>query len=265
MIDVAHDGDDRRARQQVRRIVRGIEHALFDVGLGDAPHGVAELLGDELGGIGVDRVGDLRHVALLHEDADHVDRALGHAIGQFLNRDRLGDRHFADDLFLGLAVAVAAHALDAAAERGDRAFAHLVGGKGGDDGEPAAALFAAAAGAAWARAPAAPAAPPRRALRGASSSSASSAGRAPPGFAAAVVGAEALLGDFVGLALGFFVVLAAFFFVALARFRRSRARRARLLRGSGERGPLPRRSCVLRPRADAHRRARERARCAPRR
>ena len=41
-----------------------------------------------------------------------------------------------------------------------------------------------------------------------------------PGFAGDGLGAEALLGDFVGLALGFFVVLAALFFVALARFRR---------------------------------------------
>jgi hypothetical protein len=73
VIDVAHDGDDRRARQQVRRIVRSIEHALFDVRFGDAPHGVTKLLGDELGGVGVDRIGDLRHVTLLHQDADHVD------------------------------------------------------------------------------------------------------------------------------------------------------------------------------------------------
>ena len=60
---------------------------------------------------------------------------------------------------------------------------------------------------------------PRRAVRGASSSSASSAGRAAG--AAGALGfflAEALLGDFVGLALGFFLVLAAFFFLVLARF-----------------------------------------------
>ena len=159
VIDVAHDGDDRRARQQVRRIVRRVEHALFDVGLGDAAHGVAEFLGDELGGVGVDRVGDLRHVTLLHQDADHVDRALGHAVGQFLDGDRLREDHFAGDLFLRLAVAVAGHALDAAAERSDRAFAHFVGGKRGYDGEAAAALFAAGRGSAWAPAPGVP---PRR-------------------------------------------------------------------------------------------------------
>ena len=90
------------ARQQVGRIVGRVEHAFFDVGLGDAAHGVAEFFGDELGGIGVDRIGDLRHVTLLHQDADHVDGALGHAVGQFLDGDRLRDRHFAGDLFLRL-------------------------------------------------------------------------------------------------------------------------------------------------------------------
>ena len=141
VIDVAHDGDDGRARLQVRRIVRSIEHALFDIRFGDTPHGVTELLGDDLGGVGVDRIGDLRHVTLLHEDADHVDRALGHAIGQLLDGDCFRNRHFADDLFLRLAVAVAGHALDAPAEGGNRAFAHLVGGKSGHDGEPTATFL----------------------------------------------------------------------------------------------------------------------------
>ena len=87
---------------QVRRIIRRIEHAFFDVGFGDAAHGVAKLFGDELGGIGVDRVGDLRHMALLHQDAHHVDGALGHTVGEVLDRDGLGDGHFARDLLLRL-------------------------------------------------------------------------------------------------------------------------------------------------------------------
>ena len=121
-----------------------VEHALFDVGLGDAADGMTELLGDELGGVGVDRIGDLRHVTLLHQDADHVDAALGHAIGELLDRDGLRDRHFARDLFLGL-VAMTGHALHAPAEGGDRALAHFVGRKRGDHGQSAAALFGAAA------------------------------------------------------------------------------------------------------------------------
>ena len=59
VVDVAHDGDDRRARRQLRRIVGDVEQAFLDVGFGDALDGVAEFLGDELGGVGVDHVVDL--------------------------------------------------------------------------------------------------------------------------------------------------------------------------------------------------------------
>ena len=81
MIDVAHDGDDRCARQELLRIVRDIEHAFFDVCLGDSPDGVTQFFGDELCRIGVDRVRARRHVALLHKHAHDIDRAFGHAIG----------------------------------------------------------------------------------------------------------------------------------------------------------------------------------------
>ena len=39
-----------------------VEQALFDVGFGHALDGVAEFLGDQLGGVGVDHVGDLVHL-----------------------------------------------------------------------------------------------------------------------------------------------------------------------------------------------------------
>ena len=216
VIDVAHDGDDRRARQQVRWIVRRVEHAFFDVGFGDAAHGVAEFLGDELGGVGVDRIGDLRHVPLLHQDADHVDRALGHAVGQLLDGDRLRDSHFTGDLFLRLVVAMAADALDAAAERSHRAFAHLVGSKGRHDSQPAAAFFGTDARCLGRR---------RRTRRYAATAGAARSllflgfeyGTSAR-FCQGCLGAEALLGNLVGFSLGFFVVFAALFFVTLARF-----------------------------------------------
>ena len=65
---------------------------------GDAADGVAHLLGDQLGGVGVDHVGDLDHLALLHQQLDHVDGALGHAVGELLDGDRLGNDHLAHDL-----------------------------------------------------------------------------------------------------------------------------------------------------------------------
>ena len=218
VVDVAHDGDDGRARLQFGRIVRNAEHAFFDIRLGDAPHRVTKLLGDQLGGIGVDRVRAGRHVALLHEQPHHVDGALGHAIGQFLDGDRFGNRHFADDLFLRLGVAQAAPAPLAAAEGGVGAFTHFVGGKRGDDGKLAAALFTAAAlrlgcGGGPHACAAGAAARARRFLfllqidaRGAR-------------LGQRGLGAEALVGDLGGLLLCLVLVRAAFRFLQFARFR----------------------------------------------
>ena len=38
---------------------------------------------------------DLEELALLHQELDHVDGALGHAVGELLDGDRLGDDHLA--------------------------------------------------------------------------------------------------------------------------------------------------------------------------
>ena len=48
VIDMAHDGDDRRPRHQMSVGVRRVEQAFLDVRFGDALDRVAELLGDEL-------------------------------------------------------------------------------------------------------------------------------------------------------------------------------------------------------------------------
>ena len=219
MVDVAHDGDDRRTRLQHGRVVRHVEQALFHVGFRHAAHGMAHFLGEELGGVGVEHVVDGRHLPLLHQQANDVDRALGHAVGQFLDGDRLGDRDFTHQLFFRLVRSMALEPLGAAAERGDRAFAHLVGAQCGDERETAALLFGAGARSGRTRGDR---------TRGAATGTA----RHPRrffflGFEGRTGGrrllhfilAEALLGDFAGLALGFFVVLAALFFVVLARFR----------------------------------------------
>ena len=83
-------------------LVRDVEHAFLDVGLGDAANRVAEFGGDQFGRIGVDHVARLQDLALLHEVLDDVDRALGHALRQFLDGDRLGQHHFAQDLLARL-------------------------------------------------------------------------------------------------------------------------------------------------------------------
>ena len=224
MVDVAHDGHDRRPRLQRRGIVGGVEQAFLDVGLGDAPHRVAELLGEQLRGVGVDRVGDLRHLALLHQELDHVDAALRHAVGEFLDGDGLRNGDFAHELFLLLAVAMAGHALRAAAERRDRTLAHLVGAERGDEGQAAALLRRAGARRLGRRG---------GTRRGAAGAAAGRAAIVVVGFGrerardrrrgrrswpcGLFLAAEALLGDLVGLALGLFVVAAAIFLGALAR------------------------------------------------
>ena len=70
----------------------------LDVALGDAPQAMAELVDDELGGVGVDHLVDGRHHAHLHQRLDHVGAALGHAVGELLHGDRLGHHHVAHDL-----------------------------------------------------------------------------------------------------------------------------------------------------------------------
>ena len=111
VVDVAHDGHDRRARLAgCRSSSLAPMKPVFNVGFRDALDGVAEFLDDQFGGVGVDHVGDLVHRALLHQQLDDVDRALGHAVGQFLDGDRFGNDDFAHDFVARL---LHAHGLEA--------------------------------------------------------------------------------------------------------------------------------------------------------
>ena len=107
---------------------------------------MSELLGDQLGGVGIDHVGDLMHLAVLHQIFDDVDAPLGHAVGELLNGDDLGDHDLALDLRLRLRAGdLLFLALLAALQRGKAPLALLFVERV-DDGEPAAypALLAAA-------------------------------------------------------------------------------------------------------------------------
>ena len=103
VVDVAHHGNDRRPRHHVLGRVGGSKQPIFDVGFGDALDGVSQFLGDQLRSVGVDHVGDLHHLPLLHQDADDVDGSLRHAVGEFLDGDRFRNGDFADELFLAVA------------------------------------------------------------------------------------------------------------------------------------------------------------------
>ena len=162
------------------RIVGDVEQAFLDVGFGDALDGVAEFLGDELGGVGVDHVVDLHHLALLHQKLDDVDGALGHAVGEFLDGDRLRDRDLADELFLGLAARWpwCAAGCGGGTRRPERSRTSSAVSAVTSVSRPR-GFSARGARRPWRAAPGAAAPPGPRRKRGASSSSASSTGRAP--------------------------------------------------------------------------------------
>ena len=102
VIDVAHDGHHRRTGLHVLGDILGADEAFFDVGLRHPAHDMAELLGDELSGIGIDHIGDLVHLAVFHQVLDDVDAALGHAVGELLDGDDFRDHHVALNLLLRL-------------------------------------------------------------------------------------------------------------------------------------------------------------------
>ena len=143
VVDVAHDGHHRRTLRQRRRIVGDVEEALLDVGFSDALDGVAQFLGQELGGIGIDHIVDLCHVTLLHQELDHIDRALGHAVGELLDGDGFRNGDVAHELLFRLVGGMAFQPLHPAAKRGDRPFALLIGAERGHQREPSAVLLGA--------------------------------------------------------------------------------------------------------------------------
>ena len=150
VVDVAHDGDDRRTRLQRLLGIGLVEKPLLDVGRGDAADVVAHLLGHDLRRVGVEHVGDLHQLAVFHQQADHVDGALRHAVGELLHGDRLGDHHVADDLLLRRREAVqpgaAASRACGVTEASERSRSLSDALKRVGDGQPAAPALAARRG-----------------------------------------------------------------------------------------------------------------------
>ena len=108
---------------------------------------MAEFFGDQLGGIGINHVGDLDHLALFHQETDHVYRAFGHTVGQFLDGDGFRNDDLAGNLFFRLVGLVAFQTLHAAAESGQRTGAFLVTATGcGGHGQTATAAVIGATG-----------------------------------------------------------------------------------------------------------------------
>ena len=133
VIDMAHNGDDGRTRLQRALGVFIPDKALFDVRFGDALRRMAEIGDDEFGGVGVERRVRRHHLALFHQLTDEIDRAHGHALGEFLHRNRLRNDDFANDR-RGQAALLAREffALSSALDRGERALAVVVVERVGD-------------------------------------------------------------------------------------------------------------------------------------
>src|SRR5262252_5031142 len=154
-------------------------------------------------------------MALLHQQLDHVDAALGHAVGELLDGDGFRNGDLAHELFFRLVGGVRLQPLDAAAEGRDRALALLVGAQRGHDREPSAVFLRAAARRFRRRCR------PRRAGTAACARGLVLVGlerrpRAGPCRRNAVL-AETFLGLLLGFDLGLEVVFAALLFVGFAR------------------------------------------------
>nr|CAI0340834.1 membrane hypothetical protein [Rhizobiaceae bacterium] len=133
VVDVAHDGHDRRTRFQIALVVGNVEDTFLDVGFGDALDGMAEFAGDEFGQVGVDQIAGLHHLAFLHQVLDDVDGAFGHALRQFLNGDGLRQHDLARNLLARLLHHGALELLLATAHGRERAAAlcAVLVGRGG--------------------------------------------------------------------------------------------------------------------------------------
>ncbi len=125
VVHMAHDGDHGRARREILVLILCGFDDVLHIRFRDADQLVAKLVDDQLGRFRVDGLVLGRHDAHLHQRLDDVGDAFGHAVGEFLHRDRVGQAHFAHDLF---ALDRAAHhlaplALLAPPHRGQRALA----------------------------------------------------------------------------------------------------------------------------------------------
>ncbi len=88
VVDVAHDGHDRRTRLKLLGLVFGdVEERLLLER--DVTHFVLVLAGDQGRRVEVDRLVDRSHHAHLHELADDVHRLDAELVGEILDRDRV--------------------------------------------------------------------------------------------------------------------------------------------------------------------------------
>ena len=117
VVNMTHHRDNRRALAFIFIGIIFAQNCRFDIAVRYPFDGMSQIFGNNLGGIGINHIGDFGHHALLHQDFNHIDGALGHPIGQFLNADCVGQLDGARDFLILLhtgrltpfALAAAAH------------------------------------------------------------------------------------------------------------------------------------------------------------
>ena len=122
VVDMAHDRNHCRTRlERFGRIDIGFLGDV-DIGFGNLLDIVAELVDQQFRSVLVDRLVDGDHHVEIEEFLDEVGTLFAHALGQFANRDRLGDDDIADLLFARLRRAALhpAFLLARTLERGER-------------------------------------------------------------------------------------------------------------------------------------------------
>ena len=100
VIDMAHDGHDRRPGHHVGVDVGITLKACFHVRLAHALHTMTEFLNDQLRRVGVDTLGQCRHDAHAKQRLHHLDATRGHAVGELGDGYGLWDDDVARHLFL---------------------------------------------------------------------------------------------------------------------------------------------------------------------
>ena len=93
VVNMAHHRHHRRTGGFIALIIISGNNRIFNIAVRDAAHLMAQILSHNLRRIGVNHIINLRHHTLLHQHFNDIDSALGHAIGQFLNGNRVGQLH----------------------------------------------------------------------------------------------------------------------------------------------------------------------------
>ena len=138
MIDMPHDGHDRRTNLERIGSVHVLRNVDFDIAFGHAGDVVAEFGHEQFGGILVDIIAHCRGLTHFEQRLDQIVAAFGHTVGKFAHRDSVWDDHVTDLLGLRLAAAMQAAFLFASTlQRGKRtgARAFAIGVKCTCDGE----------------------------------------------------------------------------------------------------------------------------------